>query len=165
MQSVADKDDTPANPKRRFSFNQDDRGSRDMRSSTTRNASGFTLMELMIVIAIVAILAALALPSYMDYVVRSKIRTAQADLQAWSAVVENYRQRQLKWPADQTVALVGFKPASKSTDFGFTYSTASGYTLTATGASGKLNGCTLTVTADNTRTVGGGCPSVGDLSW
>jgi type IV pilus assembly protein PilE len=42
---------------------------------------GFTLIELMIVVAIVAILSAIAVPSYNDYIMRSRRAEARSGLQ------------------------------------------------------------------------------------
>ena len=55
---------------------------------------GFTLIEIMIVVAIVAILSAIALPSYSDYVLRSKLPEAFSALSDQRIRLEQYYQGQ-----------------------------------------------------------------------
>ncbi|MGV8894430.1 MAG: type IV pilin protein [Burkholderiaceae bacterium] len=57
--------------------------------SARRSSSGFTLIELMIVVAIVAILASIAMPSYTRYVARAK----QADARTQLLQVAQFMQR------------------------------------------------------------------------
>jgi type IV pilus assembly protein PilE len=57
-----------------------------------RSARGFTIIELMITVVIVAILAAIAIPSYTEYVLRSKIQEATSTLLSMRTKLEQYFQ-------------------------------------------------------------------------
>ena len=66
--------------------------------------TGFTLIELMIVIAIIGILAAVALPAYQDYTVRARIAEALNLADAAKTAVSEYKVTRGVWPADNSTA-------------------------------------------------------------
>ena len=56
-----------------------------------KNAKGFTLIELMIVVAIVGILAAIAVPNYFNYLAKSQQAEAKTNLGAIYIGMTSYR--------------------------------------------------------------------------
>jgi type IV pilus assembly protein PilE len=108
---------------------------------------GFTLLEVMIVVAIVAILAAIALPNYSDYLIRSRLPEAHANLASLRMRAEQYFQDQ------NTYVGLPFCPTPAATT-NFTYACgnvgANTYTFTANGQ-GTVAGFSFTIDQADAR--------------
>ncbi len=100
-----------------------------------KKASGFTLIELMIVVAIVGILSSIAYPSYTKYVQKSKRTEAMVALMQAAQLQEKFFSQNLRYAPSQSVLGV-----SATTENGF-------YAITITG---RKSGSTTDGSCDNT---------------
>ena len=118
-----------------------------------KSNSGFTLIELMVVVVIVGVLASIAIPNYTDYITRSRIPDAVSALSDAKVRMEQYFQDNRFYNTD----------GSNSTTCGVTISNPPNYSLscvasnngqafvwTATG-SGTMAGFSFTIDQSNAR--------------
>ena len=66
--------------------------------------SGFTLIELMIVVAIIGILAGIAIPAYQSYTVRAQVTEAFSLASELKGPIQEYRKERGVLPADNAAA-------------------------------------------------------------
>jgi type IV pilus assembly protein PilE len=122
-----------------------------------KKISGFTLIELMIVVAIIGILAAIAIPNYNDYVRRSKLTEAQSTLSDLRVKMEQYYQDNRSYANGAACGVA--MPVSPAVKY-FTYACATAaagqeFTVTATNSStggiGAAGAYVFTINHNNQR--------------
>jgi len=82
-----------------------------MAISISQRHSGFTLIELMIVVAIIGILAAIAIPAYQDYTRRSHVAEGLNLGALVKTAVAEYYLSENTWPVDN--GTVGIAPSNE----------------------------------------------------
>ncbi|MBA3466682.1 MAG: type II secretion system major pseudopilin GspG [Gemmatimonadaceae bacterium] len=80
--------------------------------------SGFTLIEMVVVLAVIALLAALVGPQIVGRVSEARGTSAKAQIELFSTALENYRLDNGGYPTtSQGLAALRTKPASAPTPF------------------------------------------------
>jgi len=119
-----------------------------------KQASGFTLIELMVVVAIIGILAAIAYPSYQQYVLRANRAEAQAVLTETAQFMERYFTTNGTYVDGALLSDASPKGSSGSAiKYNISFSvvpTATAFTLQAAPAGGQANDSCGTLTLSNT---------------
>lgn len=89
-----------------------------------KTASGFSLVELMVVVAIIGIIAAIAYPSYQGYISDTYVAQAQSDLRACGMALERYYSNDFTYVnANTNNVCTLVSPTEGTTQYNITYET------------------------------------------
>lgn len=123
---------------------------------TTPRRTGFTIVELLIVIVVIGILAAITIVAYNGIQARARTASIQASLSQDAQTLQNYAtQNSDSFPADQTAATAAGVKSSTGDTLTYNYTSSPvGYCLQI--VNGTIN---YYVTNTNTSATSGTCPS------
>ena len=130
-----------------------------MMTPAKRGTAGFTLIELMIVIAIIGILAAIAIPSYQDYIRRSRASELWNLAGMPKSAIQSFWTTNDTMPGNMTLGGVQANRMASPALNAFTYTAANPWSMTFTGSDGVI-GAAVAFTL-----TGSGNTTTGQIDW
>jgi type IV pilus assembly protein PilA len=113
-----------------------------LRQRMTRDESGFTLVELLVVMLILGLLAAIAIPAFFNQRNKAKDASAKAAARTAETAMETYATDNggvynSQTPANTVTALKGIESTLTSANLGVSNLAAKTYTVTVTSSTGN----------------------------